>query len=407
MGLTSGTGGEDRLQVGLAVFCIVVSLMVTALTPVIVPEYDAADGDGLANARSKMENFTGESMISMSPWKLTWTATPYTANNQTNVKTTWGWVYGSVNHGYSLNGTTYLTAHYDSEEEKWVYDKVSEIIKMDPTKKSWKPLSTGTAEIKDKVLKNEWADLDTNLWTQLKHAVLYGNPIAQALGQDEGEMYEDGIKRTNAFEFTGLLYHFSPYYRISTQDSSSTKLNSDNASLNVVWYDGRLGTGISGGLVLASDKTKAIIANYNADDIIRDAQTDSEFATKYLLNFNNINVYMYIQFDNEVITTGMDLRSAWDAGMWTIAFASPSADGLMDIFNANDLSSSVGNLIDTYVSIFTFDMPNCPAEWSVALWVMCVLPMEIALIMFLSRFGVSGIAAGVLGSALAFIGAGL
>lgn len=390
---------------GIAVFCIAISLMITALTPAIVPEYDATDGAGLADARTKMENFTGESMITMSPWKLTWTATPYTANYQNNEETTWGWVYGTINHGYVLNGKTYLASHYDNEEEKWVYDTVSEIIKMDPTNKSNKPLSTGLAEVGSKVLKNEWADIGSNVWTQVKHFILYGNPIAEWLGQDEDEMYEDGIKRTNAFEFTGLLYHFDPYYRISTKDSSVTSLNSDMASLNVVWYDGRGGTGISGGLILSSDRNNAILADYNADDIIRDAQVDSKFATKYLLNFDGINVYMYIQFDNDVLTTGMDLRTAWDAGKWTIAFASPSADGLLDIFNGNNLSSSVGNLVDTYTSIFTFDMPNCPTEWAIALWVMCILPMEIALIMFLSRFGLAGVGAGVLANALAFIGA--
>ena len=200
------------------------------------------------------------------------------------------------------------------------------------------------------------------------------------------------------------MYHFSPTYRISTQGSSATTLNSDMASLNIVWYDNGNDSGISGGLVLQSNKSSAIIADFAAVDIIADLNESSDYATRYLLNFEDIQVYMYIMFDTSVLTSGYSLIDAWNQGYWTIAFASPSADGLMDIFNSNDLSASMGNLLDTYLSIFTFNMPNCPAAWNIVFWLVCVLPLEIAVIMFLSRFGIVGLGAGVLGNALAFIG---
>lgn len=383
LGFTSSSGGEDSLQVGLAVFCIVVSLVVTAMVPMLVPEYDA-DGDLLADTREKMENFTGESMISYSPWTLTDVRTPFSANEQENVISEYGWVYGSISTSYVLDGKQYVG---------------EQIIRMDPTQKSFRLLEQGE-EQSGWGSENHWYFADN--WA--------GDAI-YAVASGIGGLFGWNVERTHpeimngsAFNFDGLLYHFDPTYRISTEGSSATKLNSDMASLNVIWYDTGNDSGISSGLVLQSNKSNAIIANYSSTDIINTANTNSKYASKYLLNFDGVQVYMYIMFDTAVLTSGMSLIDAWNLGQWTIAFSSPSADGLMDIFNSNDLSSSMGNLLDTYLSIFTFNMPNCPGEWNLVLWITCVLPMEVAMIMFLSRFGVAGVAMGVLGNVFAFLG---
>lgn len=381
MSFTSGGTGEDSLQIGLAVFAIVISLVVTSLVPAIVPEYDA-DGDALADARQKMENFTGESMISYSPWQLSWVATPYTANSQERVFSEYGWVFGSISNTYSYDGTSYIG---------------EEVVRFDPGQKSDYPLTTNT-EIPIHTIEDNSQYSDD--WYEFG---ILGPIISKWWNEDvlgnDPDYVDNGI-----FDFTGLLYHFDPTYRISTEGSSATKLNSDWASLNVLWYGNTYGSGISGGLILHSNTSNAIIAHYNSSDIIRDAKTDSQFATKYLLNFEGVQVYMYILFDTEVLTAGASLEEAWENGNWRIAFSTPSADGLMDIFNSNDLSSSIGNLIDTYISIFTFDMPNCPTIFNVVFWVVCVLPMTLAMLMFLSRFGIAGMGAGVLGMALSFIG---
>lgn len=381
--LSSSGGGDDNLQVGLAVFCVVVSLMVTAMVPMLVPEYDA-DADVLEDARQKMENFTGETMISSSPWKLTSVRTPYTANAQENIISEYGWVYGSISTSYVLDGKQYVG---------------EEVIRMDPAQKSFRQLvqgeeQSGWGETEYFIFSDNWAG--DAVYTV---ASFFGDLVGWNVERTHGE-----LKNGQAFDFDGLLYHFDPTYRISTQGSSATDLNSQMASLNVIWYDTGSDSGISSGLVLQSDKSKAIIANYSSMDIINAANTNSQFATKYLLNFDGVQVYMYIMFDNSVLTGNMALIDAWNLGYWSIAFSSPSADGLMDIFNANNLSSSMGNLLDTYLSIFTFDMPNCPTAWNLVLWVVCVLPMEIAMIMFLSRFGAIGLVGGILANAFAFLG---
>lgn len=388
MGLLSSSGGEqgDSLQIGLAVFAIVISLVVTSLVPAIVPEYDA-DGDTLADARQKMENFTGESMLTYSPWQLTSIRTPYTANEQVNVISDYGWIYGSIETSYVLDGVEYVG---------------EEVVRYDPSQKSTYPLSQGAIGRADAIT-TEWQHKD---YFEGGIGAILSSPFRYAIDCWNHDTHElvDVVKTGRALDFTGYLYHYDPVYRISTQGSSQTTLNSDMASLNVVWYSNPYGTGVSGGLVLQSDKTNMIIANYSATDIIRTAQNAIDKTTKYLLDFDGVQVYMYVYFDNDVLANGISLEQAWGEGKWQIAFASPSADGLMDIFNSNNLSSSIGSLVDTYVSIYTFNMPNCPTGFNVVFWVLCVLPLALATLFFLSRFGLAGMGAGVLGMGLAYIG---
>jgi hypothetical protein len=58
----------------------------------------------------------------------------------------------------------------------------------------------------------------------------------------------------------------------------------------------------------------------------------------------------------------------------------------------------MGNLLDTYLDIFTLSMPAVPLTWSLVLWLVCILPLEVSMIMFLSRFGLVGIGAAILGN---------
>jgi len=397
--LTSGIGGDDSLQLTIAVFCIVVTLGMTALTPILVTEYDAENADFLEEMRIKMENFTGESMITYSPWYLSDVRTPYRANAQDNVTSTWDWVYGSITEHYELDGTVYLDIPDPTDKDPSnPSNKYSEKIRMDPSQKSAIPLSV-SENIPGTKMVDKW------YFSGAIGGFAYGviNGISEFFGGGV-DRQEERVVSNNAFNFTGLLYHYNATYKISTQGSNATKLNSDYGSLNVVWYDNSYGSGVSGGLILQSDKSKAIIANYEATDIIASVNEDSKYATKYLLNFEGIQVYMYILFDADVITSGSSYYDAWNNGDWQIAFASPSGDGLLDIMNSNNLSSSLGNLLDTYSSIFTFSMPNCPAHWQLVLWVVCILPIEVAPILFVSRFGIVGVGFGILANTLGFLG---
>lgn len=391
---------NDGLQIKIAVMCIVISVFVTALTPALLPEWDAEDADALEDARDRLSAFSGESMISKTPWKLTSVRTPYTANAQENILTTYGWIYGSIEYNYSLDGEVYL-AGTDNGDGTVTYTVTKDIIRLDPSQRSTQPLSQGQGNTIGMVQKAEYEGFWGGVWYGLTHL---GGILDLGSAKYWNDMYEPGVVSGNAFDFTGLMYHFDPYYRIDTSNNYNVDVNSDMGSFNIVWYDGAYGSGISGGLIIQSDSSNALIANYSSTEIIANANTSSNYATKYLLDFDGVQqVNMYIMFDTPVIATGYSLQEAWDAGYWSIAFVSPSADGLLDTFNSKSLSNSLGSLLDTYIAIFTFNMPNVPVMWEMVLWVICVIPLDLALILYLSRFGQWGLLGGIVAAGLGLL----
>ena len=105
-----------------------------------------------------------------------------------------------------------------------------------------------------------------------------------------------------------------------------------------------------------------------------------------------------------MITQGnLSLDEAFNRGYWSLAVTAVSASNLLDLQNSVTLSSSIGNILDTYTQIFTFSMPDVPLLWSMVLWIICILPLDVAILMFLSRFGVMGVGAGIIGTVLATV----
>ena len=97
----------------------------------------------------------------------------------------------------------------------------------------------------------------------------------------------------------------------------------------------------------------------------------------------------------------MQIQEAWSQGKWSLAFSAVSADAYLDITNSNSFSSSLGNILSTYIGLMTMDMPEVPHEWEIVIWVICTLPLAMAVLLFLSRFGAKGVAGGIIGMALA------
>ena len=100
-------GGNDSLQVGICVFCVVVSLVTAMLVPILAPSYDTGYSyQEVFTERAELETFTGESMTSQTPWKLTGVYTPYVPGEKYTINEE-GWLYGSEITDYKyLNKTT-------------------------------------------------------------------------------------------------------------------------------------------------------------------------------------------------------------------------------------------------------------------------------------------------------------
>lgn len=384
MGLLSASG-DDSLQLKMFVWGFVLSIAISVLLPVMYP---AAPSTGytieeIYAERQALETYTGESMVNQAPFVLTHVYTPYVAGDE--YKTTAdGWLYGDeLTDG---EGQPYFVPTTATGNQIGM----TKGIRLEPTAKSDVPLfqSDYKASIQTKALKWYYTAADGQLNT------LGG--IVQFFG---GDVYETSTQTLPAWNFSGYRYEFDPMLRLNTTDGADLKAVSD-ATLSIVWYDLDGAEGISGGLVLYNNITNGIVANFTAAEIIANYQATAATATSYSLDFEGTKVHMFIQMDPDVKITGMDLETAWTEGRWTLAFTCASADAYLDITNSNSFAGSVGNILTTYTQLMTFNLPNISAEYNLVLWAICVGPMAMAILLFLSRFGIAGIGAGILGMVL-------
>lgn len=389
MGLLGGGGGDDRLQVELAVFGVVISIVVSALLPVLVPVNPAGYSlEDIYAERSSLELYTGESMINQAPYKLQHVYTPYTVGQEYHL-TEEGWLYGSE-----------LT---DNGQPSYVIDGEQQIgqteIRLDPSKKSTVPLYQGD-DVATSTVKVSVTGSTGDVWQDIINGII----TLVTLGTDGWQVTEE-FKEYPTWAFSGYRYELDPMLRISTHDTDGNPQTDtravDDAKLSIVWYDLDGQEGISGGLVLYSSKTNAILASYTAAEIVAQYNPMSQNAAKFKLDFDGTPVNMWIKFDPDVIINNLDLSQSFSLGKWTVAFTSTSADLYLDLQNSNSFASSLGSMLETYIGIFTMSLPQLSAEWNLVLWVVCVMPMGLAVILFLSRFGLAGLGAGILGAAFA------
>lgn len=398
MGLASAGGGDDRLQVGIAVFAIVISLMTALMVPMIATEESDSTGysaEDVASSRIALETFTGESMISAAPWKLTAVYTPWTPGQESPVVSDAGWVYGSRMTTLTVDGTEQVGKTTG--------------IRLDPSQKSESILSVSDDTYTYAASQEWYVDPDGGGVKKALGAV-YKAVVTAWTKLDGGDSSSVGINyaTASAYNFTGYLYSFDPMLKIATHTESgggsTEKVAMDDAELSLVWYSYDGNEGISTGLVLYSNRSESIISNISLGDIVTNYASGSAYATSFKLDFDGTIVNLAIKFDSDVVSSSQDLYSAFSEGKWTMALYAQSASAFLDLSNSTSFTTSVGNMLQTYIDIFTFSLPSVDLWWSIILWILCIMPVELTMLMFLSRFGLAGIGAGILGNILAYIG---
>lgn len=374
---------SDALIFRMAIFCTVLSITITALFAALLPAYTSDYSyDDYVASRDEVMAFTGDSMTNSTPWKLEAIYTPYKVGESYNVDSS-GFIYGS----------SVSTSAYTSGQQT--------VFKMDKNQQSYKTLmqTDNTVEVTEKKVKWIYSQQAGPLrWVPLA--------IAGGIGLITGEAPEVYTYTTKdveypAWDHTGYRFYLKPM--LPFRDGETT--SATDGALSLVWYNTPSGVqGISGGLVLY-DSNKAIVGNVSAADIIGDYNKNSALATKYKFNFEGTVLNLNIRFDPEVLAGSVPLDEAWNEGNWSIAITSESAGNFLDIKNSNSFTNSLGSMIDTFRNIYFFDVPNVDSPlWSMLLWVFCVLPAEVALMLFLkSVFGMAGVGAGILANALAFV----
>lgn len=374
-------GGDDRLLVGIGITCAIYTVVVTLLLSILLPANVAADYsfEQVYNEREALSQFNGESLTANTPWTLQNVYTPWDIGDDYQI-TESGWIYGSKVNPYTLNGETYCS---DSVHKS--------IVKLDPQQKSSTELWNSKEDVTITVHNSYglWQDVGTYLVKFFTFGFIDLTPK----GTHEEEVTYP------AWNFTGYRYEFKPMLPFRSNEASS------DGELSIVWYKlaGSGAEGLSGGLVIYG-KDNVLLASYSAVDIVADYNIDSTYSTKYTLDFEGTPVDLNIRFDPEVLAGNVSPEQGWKDGKWSLAISTVSAGQFIDLANSSNYSTSVGNMLDTFFKIYRFDMPTSNPYYSFVLWIMVALPAQMAILLFSSRFGIAGIGAGLLGSALLFLG---
>lgn len=322
----------------VAIFGITISLFCTLGVSLMLVETGDYDYDDITAYRNDLIAFSGESMINDSPWILTGVYTPWTGGD---VNVSDGWLYG------------------DSIPYSYIGESAD--IKLSVDYKSSVPLtySVDAASYTQQTGTEWWANIPII------------NNIGTALGFDP---YTYETVYANNWAFTGYRYVFDPTLPLQTTTASTV-----DGSLSLVWYDYNGTEGLSGGLDIYGGEI--LLASYTATDIVADYNSSNGYATVYDFDFNGANLNLSIRFDPDVIEAGTNLMQAWTNGDWSLAISSKSAGNFLDIDGSASYSTSVGSMLDTFIQIFTFSVPDLNNEWaSMILWLLCGLPMTIAML---------------------------
>lgn len=340
--------GDNQLLVKVAVYGITFSIICTLGLAIMWNGGGDYSYDDIAAGRADLIDFSGESMVNQTPWKLTHA---YTA-----------WVSGDGVEGH-VDADGWL---YGTDVDPGDYDQIGKTanIKLNPERKSSVPIS-----VSDETIGYTVAD-GYKWWAQGWWSVVT-QPIGEFFGNDPRTYsdYEAGI-----FTHSGWRYTFDPMLPFS--DGASSK----DGTLSLVWYTYNGQEGLSGALQIYDGPT--LLSSYSATDIVADYDTSNALASVYRFNFEGVPLTLSIRFDPDVIESGTNLMSAFVNGDWSMAISSASAGNFYDLEDSNSFSATAGGMVQTFIDIYTWDMPNVENTWAKAvIWLMVGLPMTLAMLL--------------------------
>ena len=157
------SSGDDSTLIKVAVFGITVSVVATMMISLLLVPSGNYSMDEINGYRDELGQFTGESMLSSTPWVLTGVYTPWSSNYDTeNHIDPDGWLYGD---GWQIGDNT------APDSIKTELGKVAD-IRLDATQKSTIPLAVSDEKETYKFVSGVqwWADNLSNphIWDSIE-----------------------------------------------------------------------------------------------------------------------------------------------------------------------------------------------------------------------------------------------
>lgn len=371
-----GAAIDVRSLVKVAVFCVTFSIISTAMVTLYIGGTGDYDYDAIGAYKSQLVEFSGGQLVNDTPWVLTGVYTPFNP---------------------ALVPEDQIPSHieYDHGRGGWLYgEKITNYpdlgkasdIHMDKNYKSNQPLTVGSAvEWEQRNGKSWWNGgndfgvviADADFLKDVVRWSIFGE-IAPVVN-DENYGYEVSSGTANNWNYTGYRYTMDPVLPFA-DSTTSTK----DGRLSLVWYQTDRDTGISGALeIYGSDGGEQILlGRFSATDIISAFQSSMGYVQVFDFDFSGTHLNLTIRFNPTVYSSYTSLMDAWNDGAWTFAVSTASAGNFFDVEESNAFSATAGNMLQTFIDIFTFQVPEFQSNPAVntIIWLIVSLPMTIALL---------------------------
>ena len=353
--------GDDATLMKIAVFGLAMSIICTMGIQIMFVETGDYDYEQIQAYRNDLIEFSGDTMINENPWVLTHVYTPWDPSSMEADSKHYddGWL-----HGDDMGETGKPYAQYIGEAVD---------IPMDPQQKSSVPITfTKERATFSQVSGLKW-------WGNIP---VIGNLLTVGAAYVGIDPFEHSDVIANNWNYTGYRYVMDPVLPFKEGNEASVR----DGSLSLVWYSYNGQEGISGGLDIYGGKSGSssdtvLLASYSATDIINDYNLASNYASVYDFDFSGTHLSLSIKFNAAALNSGIPLMQAWTEGKWTYAISSVSAGNFLDIDNSTSYTDTMGSMLDTFIKIYTFSLPDFNNEWAaMILWLMVGLPMTIALL---------------------------
>ena len=328
MGLMSGDGNSE-FAYKMLIFATVVMLVFPILINLYCPKISAGmeEDERLQDLNAQFTDFTGSSPSSESVWALTGIYTPVNVNADGTIGNVWGytpdgWMYGErvVNYSpsqYSGNADAFRVS-YNSAQTTYYYTDDS-----------------------TQVNKHSAGDLYTSVVMDVNKQ---SNIFFTSAGKvSEGDLFY--------YEFSGYRYSFQPIVESVTVDADGNKINvvPNQSSLNLIWYNYYGSQGISGQLILGTDRG---VAYLTAPQIVSAFNSDNNTA-KFQMTFNGVDMNIYIRIDPTYSST-LSVEECFNLGYWSIMVTSQSVD--TSAYNSASYEFNIYNVFETMIDLLTFNM---------------------------------------------------
>ena len=369
-------GGGERTLIKIAIFCIAMSMISTALITVYISGSSDYDYDTINSYKSQLADFSGGQLVNDNPWVLSAVYTPFVESTPAS---------DIPNHIEDDNGQSIGWLYGESINYAYLNEVVR--IKLDPSQKSNQLLTVGNPVDYEYQNGKAWWNGGNEWGISLVDS--FSLSVLQQIVGNENYGYEYISGQANNWNYTGYRYVFDPVLPFNNQGSAK------DGRLSLVWYQIPTDTGLSGALEIygaTKDQNQIKLGSISAADIISAFRSSAGYVQVFDFDFEGTHLNLTIQFDPTVYNSYSTLQQAWDAGAWSMSISSSSAGNFFDVDNSNAFNATAGSMLDTFIDIYTFSYPEfTDNSWAQFLmWMLCGLPMTLALL-FISLRLVGGV----------------